>query len=40
MQPFRKLGELVLSNARPWLSRELAASMLTPLVTKATGNDL
>jgi hypothetical protein len=28
VQPFRKLGELVLGNICPWLSRELAANML------------
>jgi hypothetical protein len=36
VQPFRKLGELALGNVCPWVSRELAASMLTP---HATGND-
>jgi hypothetical protein len=39
LQPFRKLGELVLGNACPWVSRELAANMLTPLMKNATGND-
>jgi hypothetical protein len=39
VQPFRKLGELVLGNACPWISRELAANMLTPLMKKATGNN-
>jgi hypothetical protein len=35
MQPFRKLGELVLGNACPWVSRVLAANMLTPLFAPA-----
>jgi hypothetical protein len=39
VQRFRKLGELVLGNVCPWVSRELAASMLTPLMKHATGND-
>jgi hypothetical protein len=39
MQPFRKLGELVPGNVCPWVSRELAANMLTPLMKNATGND-
>jgi hypothetical protein len=39
VQPFRKLGELVLGNAYPLGSRELAANMLTPLMKHATGND-
>jgi hypothetical protein len=39
VQPFRKLGELVLGNVCPWVSRELAANMLTPLMKHATGND-
>jgi hypothetical protein len=39
VQSFRKLGELVLSSACPCFLRELAASMLTPLMKKATGND-
>jgi hypothetical protein len=39
MQPFRKLGELVLGSVCPWVSRELAANMLTPLMKHATGND-
>jgi hypothetical protein len=39
VQPFRKLGELVLGNACPWVSRELAANMLTPLVKNATVYD-
>jgi hypothetical protein len=39
MQPFRKLGELVLGNVCPWVSRELAANMLSPLMKHATGND-
>jgi hypothetical protein len=39
VQPFRKLGELVLGNACPWVSRELAAYMLTPLMKHATVND-
>jgi hypothetical protein len=30
MQPFRTLSELVLGNACPWVSRELAANTLTP----------
>jgi hypothetical protein len=32
VQPFRTLGELVLGNACPWVLRELAANMLTPLM--------
>jgi hypothetical protein len=39
VQPFRKLGELVLGDVCPWVSRELAANMFTPLMKKATGND-
>jgi hypothetical protein len=39
MQPFRKLGELVLGSACSWFSRELAANMLTSLMKNATGND-
>jgi hypothetical protein len=39
VKPFRKLSELVLGNACPWVSRELAANMLTPLMKNATGND-
>jgi hypothetical protein len=39
VQPFRKLGELVLGDVCPWVSRELAANMLTPLMKHATGND-
>jgi hypothetical protein len=39
VQPFRKLVELVLGNAYPWISRELAANMLTSLMKNATGND-
>jgi hypothetical protein len=39
VQPFRKLGDLVLGNVCPWISRELAANMLTPLMKHATGND-
>jgi hypothetical protein len=39
VQPFRKLGELVLGNVCPWVSQELAANMLTPLMKRATGND-
>jgi hypothetical protein len=39
VQPFRKLGELVLGNVCPWVSRELAANMLNPLMKHATGND-
>jgi hypothetical protein len=39
VQSFRKLGELVLGNVCPWVSRELAANMLTPLMKHATGND-
>jgi hypothetical protein len=37
VQPFHKLGELVLGNACPWVSRELAANILTPLMKNATG---
>jgi hypothetical protein len=40
MQPFRKLGELVFGSACPWVSRGLAASMLTPLMKNATGNNV
>jgi hypothetical protein len=40
VQPFRKLGELVLGNVCPCVSRKLAASMLTPLMKHATGNDV
>jgi hypothetical protein len=29
VQQFRKLGELVFCNVCPWVSRELAANMLT-----------
>jgi hypothetical protein len=39
VQPFRKLGELILGNACPWVLRELTANMLTPLMKNATGND-
>jgi hypothetical protein len=39
VQPFRKLGELVLGNVCPRVSRELAANMRTPLMKNATGND-
>jgi hypothetical protein len=39
VQPFRKLGELVLGNVCPWDSRELVVNMLTPLMKHATGND-
>jgi hypothetical protein len=39
VQPFRTLGELVFGNACPWVLRELAANMLTPLMKHATGND-
>jgi hypothetical protein len=39
MQPFRKLGELVFGYVCPWVSRELAANMLTPPMKNATGND-
>jgi hypothetical protein len=39
VQPFRRLGELVLGNVCPWVSRELAAIMLTPLMKNATGNN-
>jgi hypothetical protein len=39
VQPFRALGVLVLGKACSWVSRELAASMLIPLMKKATGND-
>jgi hypothetical protein len=39
VQPFRKLGELVLGEACPWVSRELAANMLTMLMKTATGTD-
>jgi hypothetical protein len=39
VKPFRKFGELVLGNTCPWVSRELTANMLTPLMKKATGND-
>jgi hypothetical protein len=39
VQPFLKLRELVLGNVCPWVSRELAANMLTPLMKHATGND-
>jgi hypothetical protein len=39
VQPFPKLGELVLGSACPWLSRELAGNMLTPLMKHTTGND-
>jgi hypothetical protein len=38
VQPFRKCGELVLGNACPWVSRDLAANMLTPLMNNATGS--
>jgi hypothetical protein len=40
VQPFRKLSELVLGNACPWVSHELAANMLTLLMKNATGNDV
>jgi hypothetical protein len=39
VQPFRRLGELVLGNVWSWVSRELSANMLTPLMKHATGND-
>jgi hypothetical protein len=39
VKPFRKLGELVLGKTCPWVSRELAANILTPLMKHATGND-
>jgi hypothetical protein len=39
VQPYRRLGELVIGNVCPWASRELAANMLTPLMKHATGND-
>jgi hypothetical protein len=39
VQPFRKLGEPVLGIACPWVSQELAANMLIPLMKNATGND-
>jgi hypothetical protein len=39
VQPFRKLGELVLGNVCPWVSRELVANMLTLLMKHATSND-
>jgi hypothetical protein len=39
LQPFRKFGELILGNACPWVSQELAVSMRTPLMKQATGND-
>jgi hypothetical protein len=39
VQPFRKLGELVLGIVCPWVLRDLAANMLTPLMKHATGND-
>jgi hypothetical protein len=39
VQPFRKHCELVLGNVCPWVLRELAANMLTPLMKHATGND-
>jgi hypothetical protein len=39
VQPFRKLGELVLGNVCHWVLRELAANVLTPLMEHATGND-
>jgi hypothetical protein len=32
MQPFRALGELVLGDACPWVSRELAANTPIPLM--------
>jgi hypothetical protein len=34
-----KLGELFFGNVFPWVSRELAANLLTPLMKHATGND-
>jgi hypothetical protein len=39
VQPFRKLGDLVLGNFFPWVSRKLVANMLTPPMKNATGND-
>jgi hypothetical protein len=39
VKPFRTLGELVLGNVCPWVSRELAANMLILLMKHATGND-
>jgi hypothetical protein len=35
VKPFRKLGERVLGNVCPWVSRELAANMLTSLMKHA-----
>jgi hypothetical protein len=39
VKPLHKLRELVLGNACPWVSRELAASILIPLMKNANGND-
>jgi hypothetical protein len=39
VQPFRKLGELLLGNFCSWVSREMAANMLNPLMKHSTGND-
>jgi hypothetical protein len=39
VQAFRKLGELILGSACPWVSRELAANMLIPPMKNSTGND-
>jgi hypothetical protein len=39
VQPFRKLGELVLGNACPWVSRKPASHLLTPLMKQGAGYD-
>jgi hypothetical protein len=38
-KPFRKLCELVIGYACPWVSREMAANMLNPLMKNAADND-